>query len=298
MMKFLTLLCSFAYAEEDAVSNIHVGSPSYIKTPKYPADMPTQAQYSWTVTADPGFNIKIEFEDFSIPVSPNCKIVFLSITTDSADWNMTGNRFCGQHPKVFITNGSSATLYLRADSDPNPLLPKRFKLKVSKTRERASTYAPNAFAGKIEKTSVARIPSPRSRVPVVPNQLPNPAHRASAGVFGGSHNMANMAMHPAPQPVAPRPAIAAFPRPAPYGPAPIPIQQPVPVQIQNQQPVPILTQNSGVAPIQPVGQQNEKLLNEKEEKKSLSLIIPVSLLVLAVLLGASAFLIKKFLRDD
>ena len=47
--------------------------------------------------------------------------------------------------------------------------------------------------------------------------------------------------------------------------------------------------------------QNSDKLNKnirKEEKKSLSLIIPFAVLMLALFIGASAFLIKNYLRDD
>ena len=118
-------------------------------------------------------------------------------------------------------------------------------------------------------------------------QPPVVNNRASAGIYGGSH----INMPPKQLPT------SNFPAYGPPGPGPA-VQRPVgqlpaePFQVQN---VPV---SNGVGPLMPVGQQNDKRVLQKEEKKSMSLIIPMSLLMLAILLGASAFLIKKFLRDD
>jgi len=286
MMKLLPLLCAFANAEVEGIVNIHVGSPSVITSPEFPENMPTQAQVSWTITADPGYNVKIEFIDFFLPVSPQCKLLFLSISTDSADSNMISNRFCGMHPKVFIVAGSYASLFLRADSDPDPTLFKKFKLKVSKTRERPSNFAPNTFAGKMEnprqnKKSPKVVASGRPMMPMGPAQpqLPLVHQRASAGAFGGSSNVPAQQFGP-----------TNFQN---YGPPGIQ-QRPMPVQPTRQQIAPVSIQN-GVAPPMPEGQQNKI---RKEENKSLSLIIPFAVLMVALFIGASAFLIKNYLRDD
>jgi len=286
-MKFLAILCAFANAQIEGIVNVHVGSPSVITSPEYPENMPTQAQVSWTITADPGFNVKIEFVEFFLPLSVQCKLLFLSISTDSADSNMIGNRFCGMHPKVFIVDGSFASLYLRADSDPDPTLFKRFKLKVSKTRERPSNFAPNTFAGKMEnprqnkKQTPKAIAPARPMIPMSPSQQQPPMvhQRASAGVFGGSTNMPAQQFGP-----------QNFQN---YGPPGIQQRQ-MPVQPTRQQVVPVATQ-SGVAPPMPEGQQNKI---RKEQTKSMSLIIPLTVLMLALFIGASAFLIKNYLRDD
>jgi len=282
MMKFLALLCAFANAEIEGIVNIHVGSPTIISSPEYPENMPTQAQVSWTVTSDPGFNIKIEFIEFFLPLSTQCKLLFLSISTDSDDSNMISNRFCGMHPKIFIVDGSQALLYLRADSDPDPMLFKRFKLKVSKTLERPSNFAPNTFAGKMENPRQNKKQPPvapgRPMMPMTPvqQQLPLVHQQATAGAFGASSNMPALQFGP-----------QNFQN---YGPSGIqqrqmPVQQVAPISAQN-----------GPAPPMPAGQQNNNL--RKENKKPMSLIIPFSVLTLAILIGASAFLIKNYLRDD
>jgi len=282
MTKFLAFLCAIANAEIEGIVNIHVGSPSIISSPEYPENMPTQAQVSWTITADPGFNMKIEFVEFFLPLSPQCKLLFLSISTDSADSNMISNRFCGMHPNIFIVDGSYASLFLRADSDPDPMLLKRFKLKVSKTRERPSNFAPNTFAGKMEnprqnKKQLPKVVPPGRPIMPAKQQRPLVHQRATAGVFGASSNLPAKQFGPTNFQNNGPPAIQ---------------QRQMPVQPTQQQIAPVSIQN-GVAPPLPAGKQNTNL--RKQEKKSMSLIIPLTVLMITIFIGASAFLIKNYL---
>ena len=121
----------------------------------------------------------------------------------------------------------------------------------------------------------------RPMIPMSPSQQqPQMVHqRASIGAFGGSPNMPAQQFGPQ--------------NSQHYGPTEIEQRQ-MPVRPTRQQVIPVATQG-GVAPPIPEGQKNKI---RKEETKSMSLIIPLTVLMLALFIGASAFLIKNYLRDD
>jgi len=337
MKKFSIIWQIFAFITELRAqlghAEIHVGSPAVIKTPDYPKSLGPQVQMEWSVSADPGFRIKIIFQEFNIPANHDCKQLFVNIAeADSTVMNKGDNRICGNHPKVFITKTSKVSIFLRSDSDPARGAVKNFVLRLEKTREKPTEFNPGQWAGKpkpivLEKNyrTPPKRPAPRPPVPPRPRGPPqgpppgmyNVPPRAPG--YGPGHNpmshhgpekipspgfMNNGARGPPPAPPVrsypmgpPGPIMPPRP-PAPRGPIPMEPQGPFnrPIGSQNHIQADNSQSNYGTTGnILTDDSQSSKLEVEEKKKSSISYALPIGILAMLVLLGAALFLVKKFL---
>lgn len=150
-----------------------------ISSPEYPASFPVQTQCKWIIKAQGSGNVKLEFEDWSVPSSPDggCRVMFISIL-DSAgsdivtsDTQKKGVNLCGNNPGTFISAGSEIELIIHSDSHPSGAIDQRlFQARVSSTNEAPTPANPgmNYSQGAIDR----RFGAPKPRAPVAPAAMP------------------------------------------------------------------------------------------------------------------------------
>lgn len=290
-LRFYLAQAELGYAE------VHLGSPTVIKSPDYPKSLGPQVQMEWSVTADMGYRIKVIFQEFNLPANHDCKQLFLNIAEgDSTVMNKADNRICGGHPAYFVTKSSKVSIFLRSDSDPKRGAMKNFVLRLEKTREQPTHFAAGQWAGK----AVGKPAVPKTKY---------------GGMGAGYGSSRNMAPH--------KPAMAPI-RPAP-GPRYPPPSKPVAMNPVHSYNVPKKygAGNGGMAmsprapPNAPpngmsgnanyghtgnVFQESEtsKMVVEEEEEKSssISYALPLGLLAMVLLLAAALFLVKRFLISE
>ena len=140
---------------------------------------PEQVRKSlFSIKSQGGENIKIQFEQWSVPASPDggCRVMFISVLDSgssdlvTSDTAKKGVNFCGLNPGTYISSSSSIELIIHSDSHPSGSEPTRFfQARVSSTKEAPTPVVPGKrySQGAIDNRFAPPAP-PRQAAPAMP----------------------------------------------------------------------------------------------------------------------------------